>query len=213
MPSERKPSGYYYPNKFARITIEAMEEVMGENGLKAILNLAGLSNLIGNYPPDNLEKEFDFADFTALNIALDDMYGPRGGRGLALRAGRATFAQGLRSFGALAGVGDLAFKVLPLNAKLKIGVPAMANIFSQFSDQVSNVFDEGPDKIIYTLERCPMCWDRKADRPVCFVGQGLLQEGLRWVSGGSDFKVDLDTCIAKGDEMGRYIIYKEPVSS
>ena len=40
--------------------------------------------------------------------------GPRGGRGLALRAGRATFADALRGFGALAGVGDLAFKVLPL---------------------------------------------------------------------------------------------------
>ncbi len=212
MPPERKAAGYYYPNKFARITIEAMEEVMGENGLKAILNLAGLSHLIGNYPLDNLEKEFDFADFTALNVALEEMYGPRGGRGLALRAGRATFAQGLRAFGALAGVGDLAFKVLPLNAKLKIGVPAMANIFSQFSDQVSNVFDEGNDKIIYTLERCPMCWDRKSDRAVCFVGQGLLQEGLRWVSGGNEFKVDLDTCIGKGDEMGRYVIYKEPIS-
>jgi len=213
MPPERKHAGYFYPNKFARITIEAMEEVMGENGLKAILNLAGLSHLIGNYPPDNLEKEFDFADYTALNVALEDMYGPRGGRGLALRAGRATFAQGLRAFGALAGVGDLAFKVLPLNAKLKIGVPAMANIFSQFSDQISNVYEEGNDRIIYTLERCPMCWERKSDnREVCFVGQGLLQEGLRWVSGGHEFKVDMETCIAKGDEMGRYIIYKEPIS-
>jgi hypothetical protein len=213
MPPERKQAGYYYPNKFARITIEAMEEVMGENGLKAILHLAGLQHLIGNYPLDNLEKEFDFADYTALNVALEEMYGPRGGRGLALRAGRATFAQGLRAFGALAGVGDLAFKVLPLNAKLKIGVPAMANIFSQFSDQISNVYEEGNDRIIYTLERCPMCWDRKSDdRSVCFVGQGLLQEGLRWVSGGHEFKVDMDTCIAKGDEMGRYIIYKEPIS-
>ena len=33
----------------------------------------------------------------------------RGGRGLALRAGRATFAQALRSFGALAGVGALEY--------------------------------------------------------------------------------------------------------
>lgn len=211
MPAERKKAGYYYPNKFARITIEAMEEVMGENGVKAVLNMAGLPELIGNYPPDNLEKEFDFADYTALNLALEEMYGPRGGRGLALRAGRATFAQGLRAFGALAGVGDLAFKVLPLNAKLKIGVPAMANIFMQFSDQISNVYDEG-DKIIYTIERSPVCWERKADRPVCYVGQGLLQEGLRWVSGGHEFKVDMETCIAKGDEMGRYIIYKEPIS-
>ncbi|HML23147.1 MAG TPA: hypothetical protein PKD09_15950 [Aggregatilinea sp.] len=208
MPPEK--SGFYYPNKFARITIEALEEVMGKNGLNAILNLAGLSELINNYPPDNLDKQFDFAYFTALCVALEDMYGPRGGRGLALRAGRATFADALRGFGALAGVGDLAFKVLPMAAKLKIGLPAMANIFTQFSDQISNVHDEG-DKYTYTLERCPMCWNRKADRPVCYVGQGLLQEGLRWVSGGHEFKVDLATCIAKGDDIGRFIIYKDPL--
>ncbi|MEP6987028.1 MAG: 4-vinyl reductase, partial [Chloroflexota bacterium] len=122
------------------------------------------------------------------------------------------FADALRGFGALAGVGDLAFKVLPLSAKLKVGVPAMANIFSQFSDQISNVREEGDDRIIYTLERCPMCWGRKAsDKAVCYVGQGLLQEGLRWVSGGREFKIDLSTCIAKGDDIGRYIIYKEPI--
>jgi predicted hydrocarbon binding protein len=208
MPPEK--SGFYYPNKFARITIEALEEVMGKNGLNAILHLADLSELINNYPADNLEKEFDFAYFTALCVALEEMYGPRGGRGLALRAGRATFADALRGFGALAGVGDLAFKVLPLAAKLKIGLPAMANIFTQFSDQVSNVHEEA-DKYIYTLERCPMCWNRKTDRPVCYVGQGLLQEGLRWVSGGHEFKVDLAACIAKGDDMGKYYVYKEPI--
>jgi len=205
-------SGYYYPNKFARIFIDAMEEVMGKNGLNAILHLAKLDHVIDNYPADNLEKAFDFADFTALNIALEDMYGPRGGRGLALRAGRATFADALRGFGALAGVGDLAFRVLPLSAKLKVGIPAVANIFSQFSDQVSNVYEEGNDRIIYTLERCPMCWKRTADKPVCFAGQGLLQEALRWVSGGHEFKVDITTCIAKGEDMGRYVIYKEPLS-
>ena len=204
-------SGFNYPNKFARIYLEAMEEIMGKNGLNAILNLAGLGEFIGNYPPDNLEKAYDFAYYTALQVALEDMYGPRGGRGLALRAGRASFAEGLRGFGALAGVGDLAFKVLPLAAKLKIGLPAMANIITQFSDQISNVYEEGGDKYIYTLERCPMCWKRKADKPVCYAGQGLLQEGLRWVSGGHEFKVDMATCIAKGDDMGRYVIFKEPI--
>ncbi|PJF43625.1 MAG: 4-vinyl reductase [Phototrophicales bacterium] len=208
MPPEK--SGYYYPNKFARIFLLAMEEIMGTNGLTAILRLAKLEELKGNYPPDNLDKQFDFADFTALQVALETMYGPRGGRGLALRAGRATFAEALKGFGALAGVGDLAFKVLPLPQKLKIGLPAMANIFTQFSDQISNVHEE-EDKFIYTLERCPMCWKRQADRPVCYAGQGLLQEGLRWVSGGHEFKVDMATCIAVGDDIGRYVIFKEPI--
>jgi hypothetical protein len=127
-------SGLYYPNKFGFIIIRSLEEVMGKNGLNAILNLGGLSNYIENYPPDNLEKGFDFAELSAIGNALEEMYGPRGGRGLALRGGRATFSDALKNFGALAGVADLAFVVLPLHAKLRIGVPAMAKIFSQLSD-------------------------------------------------------------------------------
>jgi len=44
-------SGYYYPNKIARIALLALEDVMGKNGVNAILNLANLQHLIDNYPP------------------------------------------------------------------------------------------------------------------------------------------------------------------
>jgi hypothetical protein len=205
-------SGFYYPNKFALITINALEDVMGKNGLNAILNLANLGNLIDNLPEDNLNKEFDFADFSAINQALEEMYGPRGGRGLALRAGRATFSDGLRSFGALAGAGDLAFKVLPLQAKLRIGAPAMAKIFSQMSDQISTV-EEKENEFIYTIHRCPVCWGRHdEDKPVCFVAVGLLQEGLKWVSGGNEFRVNESKCIAMGDDVCEFVIQKNPIS-
>lgn len=205
-----EPSGYYYPNKLARLYILALEDVMGKNGLNAILNLAGLEHLIDNYPPDNFDKEFEFADFSALNWALEEMYGPRGGRGLELRAGRAAFARGLPGFGPLAGVGDLAFKVLPLSAKLKAGIPALAKIFTQFSDQVSEVEDKG-EYYTYTMDPCPVCWGREADRPICFAGMGVIEEGLHWVSGGRKFRVDEIECRAAGGEICTYAIYKEPI--
>lgn len=204
-------SGLYYPNKFGFIAIKALEEVMGKNGLNAILNLANMSHYIDNYPPDNLEKGFDFAELSAIGVALEEMYGPRGGRGLALRAGRATFSDGLKSFGALAGVGDLAFKVLPLQAKLRIGLPAMAKIFSQVSDQLSTV-EEHENEFVYTIHRCPACWGRTgADKPVCFIATGLLQEGLKWVSGGNEFRVNESKCVAVGDSVCEFIIQKEPI--
>jgi len=205
------PSGLYYPNKFALITLDAFEQVMGKNGLNAILNLAHLSHLIDNYPPDNLNKEFDFSYYTSINLALEEMYGPRGGRGLALRAGRALFADALRNFGALAGVGDLAFKVLPLPAKLRIGIPAMARIFTQVSDQKSTVQEEA-NEIFYTIHKCPVCWSRTGlDKPVCFIATGLLQEGLKWVSGGSEFRVNESKCVAMGDEVCEFVIQKTPI--
>jgi len=205
-------AGLYYPSKFGYITLKALEDVMGKNGLNAILNLAGLNHYVDNYPADNLEKTFDFADLSSINIALEEMYGPRGGRGLALRAGRATFADALRNFGALAGAGDLAFKVLPLQAKMRIGIPAMAKIFSQVSDQYSTV-EERENEFVYTIHKCPVCWGRTGvDKPVCFIAVGLLQEGLKWVSGGNEFRVNESKCVALGDEVCEFIIQKEPIA-
>jgi predicted hydrocarbon binding protein len=204
-------SEYNYANKIARISLQALEEVMGKNGLNAILNLAHLPHLIDNLPPDNLGREFNFADFSALNQALEEMYGPRGGRGLAQRAGRAAFADSLRNFGALAGVGDLAFKVLPLHTKMRIGIPAMAKIFSQISDQYSTV-QEREDDFVYTIHRCPVCWGRTADRPVCFIAVGLLQEGLKWLSGGNEFRINESRCVAMGDPACDFVIQKRPIS-
>jgi predicted hydrocarbon binding protein len=206
-----KKSGYYYANKFSLIMLDALEDVLGKNGLNAVLNLAHLPSLIDNFPPDNLEKEFDFADVSAINQALEEIYGLRGGRGLALRAGRATFADSLKNFGALAGAGDLAFKILPLNAKMRIGVPSMARIFTQVSDQHSTS-KEYDDVIVYTIHRCPVCWERHdLDKPVCFIAVGLLQEGLKWLSGGNEFRVNESKCASMGDDVCEFVIQKIPV--
>jgi len=193
-----------------RILLMSLEEVMGRNGLNALLNLVDLRQLINELPPDNLEKEFDFAHISNINRGLEEIYGPRGARGLALRGGRAIFSRGLRQFGALAGVSDLAFKVLPLQTKLKIGVPAVARIFTQFSDQTSYV-EEFDEHFLYTIARCSMCWEQETDHPICFIGVGILQETLRWVSNGLEFRVDQIACKAMGDETCIFKVDKEPI--
>ncbi|MBE2196584.1 MAG: 4-vinyl reductase [Anaerolinea sp.] len=203
-------SGLYYPNKIARIVLNTLQDICGEGATKATLHMAGLSSLIGNFPPDNLEKLFDFAHFTAIQAALEEVYGVRGGRSLALRAGRTAFMEGLRNFGALAGAGDLAFRVLPLPAKLRIGLPAMASIFNNFSDQRTTVLEK-EDHYSWVETTCPCCWGRQVDKPVCHMGTGLLLGGLHWVSGGLEFRVVQTRCMAAGDAHCEYVIYKEPL--
>jgi predicted hydrocarbon binding protein len=46
---------------------------------------------------------------------------------------------------------------------------------------------------------------------VCHAATGLLQEGLRWVSGGKEFRVDEVACIATGDQSCIFHVYKEPI--
>ena len=211
MANTPEPSGLFYPNRFGLILFDALEEIMGRNGLNAILNMAGLAQFIDTPPIDEMDKGFDFAYISALNRALEEMYGPRGGRGLQLRLGRVLFAQGLANFGALVGASDLAFKVLPLQAKLKAGLPAVAKVFDSLSDQKSYVKDPGGDHFHYIIDRCSMCWGRKVQRPGGFIAAGIIEESLRWLSGGRTFRVDQITCMGMDHENCTFAVYKEPI--
>lgn len=202
---------YYYPNLMGRIILLALEEIVGRNGVNAVLNLSLLSDLIDNYPAHNQNLEFSFQSVSRLQRALDDMYGPRGGRGIALRAGRACFQHGLREFGPLFGLTDLTFRVLPLQGKLKMGAGAFADVFNKYSDQLVRL--EDTDKRIYWhIERCPLCWERRVESPACHMAVGLLQEALYWVSGGKYFNVEETGCIACGDPTCTIVIDKVPMS-
>lgn len=201
---------YYYPNKMGRIILLAMEEVMGRNGVNAILNLARLKTLVNSYPPNNFDRQFSFNEVGSIQQALEDMYGPRGARGLSLRAGRACFKYGIKEFGPVLGIADLAFRMLPLGMKLKVGFEVFAETFNKFSDQIVRL-GEDEEHYIWIIDRCPVCWKRRTAEPCCHLAVGILQEGLYWVSSGKSFHVEEVGCIAQGDATCTIIINKRPL--
>ena len=89
----------YYPNRMGRIILLSMEDVMGRNGVNAILNLASLSTLMEAYPADNSDLAFSFNTLSSITETLENAYGPHSGRGLALRIGRACFNYGVPNWG------------------------------------------------------------------------------------------------------------------
>jgi predicted hydrocarbon binding protein len=210
---------YFYPNRMGRIVLLAMEEILGHSGVNAVLNLANLSEYINNYPPHDQDLRFPFEYVSRLQSGLESAYGPRAGRGLALRVGRACFKYGLREFGPELGLTDLAFRLLPLQARLIAGSEAFAALFNNFTDQ--RVRLERDEKYIYWhIERCPLCWGRKiesealsqANGPCCHLAVGLLQEALYWVSGGKYFQVEEEKCIACGESTCTIVIDQTPMS-
>lgn len=198
---------FYYPNRMARIILLAMEEILGQNGTNAVLNLAHLSKYIHAYPPDNQDLVVPFADIAALQAGLEAAYGPRAGRGMALRIGRACFKYGLREFGPELGLTDLAFRLLPLPVRLERGAHALASLFNELTDQ--KVWVEIDDEHIYWhIERCPLCWGRHVEGPACSLAVGLLQEALYWVSSGKTFQVEETSCIANGAPTCTIVIHR-----
>lgn len=213
-PASAPPStdAFYYPNKMGRIILQALEEVIGQSGVRAVLKLAGLPDLIDAYPPNTLERGFRFEAVSGILRALEEMYGPRGGRGLALRAGRACFKYGIKEFGPVVGISDLAFRMLPMGTKLKVGAEIFARVFNEYTDQRVRL-EEEDQRILWIIERCPVCWERtSADAPVCHLAVGILQESLYWVSSGKIFAVEETTCIALGDPTCTIAIPKQPIS-
>jgi len=183
---------------------------MGRNGVNAVLNLASLSSLIENYPLDNNEPGFSFPTVSSLTENLEQLYGPHGGRGLALRIGRACFNYGVRQYGVQMGLTEMAFRLLPLPAKLNAGAAAFAELFNKFTDQKVRI-EEEDGRLLWHIERCPLCWERHATEPVCHLAVGLLQEALYWLSGGKVFNVEEKTCIAVGDPTCTIVIDKTPI--
>ena len=85
----------YYPNRIGRLFLLSLEDVMGRNGVSALLNMAGLRERVNNYPSNDLRREYSFAELSRTCQALETMYGQRGARGMELRAGRVAFSLSL----------------------------------------------------------------------------------------------------------------------
>lgn len=203
-------NGYLYPNRMGRIVLTAMDDIMGRHGVNATLHFAGLSQRVDNYPPNNLELGFTFEELAALQEAVDHLFGQRGGRALALRTGRETFKYALKDFMPILGIADLAFRPLHLGIKIKIGLEIFAETFNKFTDQRVRLAEE-PDRHLWIIERCPVCWKRESEHPCCNLAVGLLQESLSWVSNGREFLVREDECVATGNDACVITIVKQPL--
>jgi hypothetical protein len=202
--------GHFLPNKMGRIALLALEEVMGRNGVNAVLNLARLQNRIGNYPPNNFVKDFGFDELGQLLQALDEMYGPRGGRGLARRVGQACFKLGIIDFGPMLGIADLTFRLLPLGTRLKVGFEVLAQTMNKYTDNIVRL-GESEEHFHWVMDRCGVCWGRVSKSPCCHLAIGVLEEGLYWLSGGRSFYVEEVSCIAAGDRDCSFLIGKRPL--
>ena len=202
---------YYYPNRMGRIILDSMQEVVGRNGLNAVLNLAGRGDLVDKFPPLDSKQDFSFATVSGLLTQLEHVYGPRGGRGLATRVGRVAFKYGMREFGVQMRLTELVFRLMPFGEKLRTGGQSLADLFNRETDQRVRI-DQRDGNLLWVIERCPLCWERHADEAVCHLAVGLLQESLYWISSGKIFNVEETHCIAKGDATCTIEIDAQPLA-
>ena len=202
---------YFYPNIWGRSILTSAEEILGANGVNALLNLAGLQLYIGNYPPDNIRKAFPFSHVAALQQALYDMYGSRGARVFATRGGEETFRHSMNKYDRVQKAAQAAMRIGSTEVRHRMGLQFFSKFFNTVSDQVVRI-EEDETCWKWIIEVCPMCWERKADESVCHLGVGVLNAASFWATGGKRFRIAETKCIAMGDEFCVYTVEKNPVS-
>ncbi|MCJ7568402.1 MAG: 4-vinyl reductase, partial [Anaerolineales bacterium] len=160
-----------YPNHPTRAFLLALEDVLGKNGVNALLRIASLQGWIETYPAEDFEREVDLSEFSSLNAALDEIYGSRGGHGLARRASKTAFDLTWKQHGALGDMQSAEFDSLPAQTRNMEGIRAFAEALSTGSDLKCEVQEE-ENIILFRVQNCPVCWGRESSAPTCqgFVG-------------------------------------------
>lgn len=189
-------------NSLVRQALVSAQEVMGDNGLNAVLRTSGLERFIGNFPPNNLEPSIPASQYARLNQAIEEFYG-RGGRGMLRRIGKASFQYGIREQSGLLGVAGMALKLLPERQRIKFILNGMADALKKSNAQVNAWVDESGDRLAYTESTCAICHSRQSADPICHLYVGSITEAVHWAT-GKEYQVTETHCLAKGDEYCRF---------
>jgi len=195
-------------SQIGQMMLEGVREVTGQAGA------ADLSTLVKRSPPKIAvilpaeQSTISFDDLSAIQLALESLYGRLGGQGVALRAGRAAGSQVFRSFGVQMGLQALDYRLLPGPKRVRVGLSALAAKVSELSCNSFQV-TENPEAWLWQVSFCPVCWQRQSEAPACYFIVGLLQEFLSTISGGKIFNVVETECRAVGGDACIFRIDKQ----
>ena len=196
-------------NTLMRQALTAVEEVMGHNGLNAVLRASGLEQYVDNMPPDDLEPSVKSSDYARLNEAIEDFYG-RGGRGILRRVGKASFQYAVREQSALLGLAGVALKLLPRKARVLFILNSLANALKKTNPQVRVEVEAVGGGFAYVAHTCSVCYGRQSDKPVCHLYVGSIGEAVHWAT-GQRYQVYETQCIAQGDSCCRFEVVEADV--
>jgi hypothetical protein len=189
-------------NSLVRQALTSAQEVMGDNGLNAVLRTSGLERFIGNLPPNNLEPSIQASQYAKLNQAIEDFYG-RAGKGMLRRIGKASFQYAVREQAALLGVAGVALKLLPERQRIKLILNGMVDALKKSNPQVEARLDESGDRLAYIESTCAICHSRHSETPICYLYVGSIGEAVQWAT-GKEHQVIETHCLAKGDPYCRF---------
>lgn len=201
------PADAPYVNALFLQMLRGVEEVLGENGLNAVLRSSGLTRYINNPPANNLDSGILAREYARLNEAIQEFTG-RAGKGMLQRIGRASFRWGIREQAGVMGLAGIALKALPQRLRKRailLGLrKGLMDVVSFGKVDVQDV----DGVLVYTDYACTICHTRHSDQPICHLYIGTLGEAMIYATGKDfrEFDIVETHCRAQGHDFCRFEI-------
>lgn len=198
-------------NTLMRVYLDTIQYILGLNGLKSILNYAHLEKYIDNFPPDNDKIEVPRDDLRQLYLALREMFGQKGTRGLQLRVGRELTNTFLEKRPAVKSM-KLAARLLPEMKRMRLSlerfIEESVKRLPSSGDTPQFELHEEEDYFLFIDRDSYTSEGITSDRPICDIYVGNLESSLEWIT-GHHHKIEEIECRAMGHSADVFKIWKK----
>jgi len=188
------------PNSLLYIALVTIENIMGKNGLNALLNLSSMTKFRDNIPPNDSEQVYPATDFSSLVKGLIDVVGMKGARAIISNAGRKGFRNIVEKSPELFGLVGMELEKMDTDRER---ISALLNAITYETNQIfgegHQTFEEIDGVFIISIHRCSWCHNIKdAEVPICYGEVGFDDEAVFWAT-KKRYKVIETACRAMGD--------------
>lgn len=198
-------------NGVMRASLEGIQDIIGPNGLKSVLNYGHLEKYIDSFPPSNDEPEIPLEDLQNMYISLKELFGNKGASSLQLRIGRENARRALENRPAMSKSIKLATHLIPEIKKMGIVLKKFAeDIQKNVPAQSGTLNIEVKEEDDYFLLINSANFESEgvtSQTSVCNVSVGMLQYIMEWIT-GHPHDVEEVECRAMGDPADVFRILK-----
>lgn len=192
------------PNYFMHFILHRLEDTVGKNGTKAVLNYTGNNELIDNYPPRDYNMGEPIRTFTGIISGLVNLYGEYGYRALMRGVGADSFHIMREELPFILGIGDIDYDAMEPKQRFSTMHQTFINKMNEFFDAEvdSEIFD---NKILDKTSQCTWCTGVTAKRPICIFTEDFYTAMAKWLKLGNIVVTEI-SCMATGDPVCKFEI-------
>lgn len=199
-------------NFILRKWLETLQDIVGEHGLKTILNYAHLEQYVDSFPPDDDQGAIPVEHLQSLYRAILDLFGHKGARSLQLNVGRKVMERMVKSRPAITIPVKTAARIFPEPRRIRM---TLEKFIDQSLERAPTAMGkeryelkEEDDYFLFIDHDYEGSEGVTSDKPICGFLVGMLDYAVEWIT-GNPHKVEEIECRAMGSPCDVIRIWKK----